>query len=41
MLEKGVALNPDFKAMERGIRQQVAAGIRFLGLEKVGGGPKS
>jgi hypothetical protein len=39
MLEKGVAVNPDLKAMEKGIRHQVAAGIRFLGLEKVRGGP--
>jgi hypothetical protein len=39
MLEKGLAVNPDLKAMEKGIRMQVAAGVKFLGLEKAGGGP--
>jgi hypothetical protein len=39
MLAKGIAVNPDLKAMEQGIRRQVAAGIKVLGLEKAGGGP--
>lgn len=38
-LERNIGINPDFKAMEQGIRQQAAAGIKFLGTEKAGGGP--
>jgi hypothetical protein len=39
MLAKGLAVNPDLKAMEQGLRRQVAAGVKFLGLEKAAGGP--
>jgi hypothetical protein len=38
-LEQGLRSNPDLKAREQSIRQQVAAGLKFLGLEKAQGGP--
>jgi hypothetical protein len=39
VLEQGVRINPDLKAMEQSIRQQAAAGMKFLGTEKASGGP--
>lgn len=38
-LEQGLRVNPDLKAMEQSIRQQAAAGVKFLGTEKASGGP--
>jgi hypothetical protein len=38
-LEQGIRINPDLKVMEQGIRQQVAAGLKFLALERANGGP--
>lgn len=38
-LKQGIRANPDLKAMEQGIRQQVAAGVRFLATETASGGP--
>ncbi|MCC6419837.1 MAG: hypothetical protein IT429_16510 [Gemmataceae bacterium] len=39
VLKQGLDINPDLKAMEQTIRQQAAAGVKFIGLEKAGGGP--
>jgi hypothetical protein len=39
MLEQMVRDNPGFKAMEQTIRQQAAAGMKFLGTERADGGP--
>jgi hypothetical protein len=35
-LEQGFRANPDFEAMGQQIRQQVAAGMKFMGIEKAG-----
>lgn len=39
VLEQGFRVNPGLKGMEAAIRQQVASGMKFLGLEKAAGGP--
>ncbi len=38
-MEQGIRANPSLKAMEQGIRQQAAAGLKFLGAERAGSGP--
>jgi hypothetical protein len=38
-LEQGLRTNPDLKAREQTIREQVAAGLKFLGSERASGGP--
>jgi len=38
VLEQTIRNNPEMKAMEQTIRQQVAAGMKFLGSEKASGG---
>jgi hypothetical protein len=35
-LELGIRSNPDFQVIERQIRQQIAAGIKFMGMDKAG-----